>query len=134
MYQPEFLVGLLRNSGFPKHVRTSAPTSSSTRSHRGGLKACCCWWRRSGVSRFCVRRADEDTTSGDEAGVSKYDHTIRGHICSSFLAVLLRHAPVNSPASRGENAEWADIVRGLAVPQEVKVEQDLRRHRLRSPL
>lgn len=64
----------------------------------------------------------------------KYDDTIRGHIFSSFLALLLRHELMSSLASRGEKPEWADIVRDLAALQEVEVEQDGRRYRLRLPL
>lgn len=64
----------------------------------------------------------------------KYDDTIRGHIFSSFLALLLRHELMSSLASRGDKPEWADIVRDLAALQEVAVEQDGRRYRLRLPL
>ena len=64
----------------------------------------------------------------------KYDDTIRGHIFSSFLALLLRHELMSSLALRGEKPEWADIVRDLAALQEVEVEQDGRRYRLRLPL
>ncbi|NPV54756.1 MAG: transposase, partial [Firmicutes bacterium] len=64
----------------------------------------------------------------------RYDDTIRGHIFSSFLALLLRHELMSSLALRGEKPEWADIVRDLAALQEVEVEQDGRRYRLRLPL
>ena len=64
----------------------------------------------------------------------KYDDTIRGHIFSSFLALLLRHELMSSLTSRGEKPEWADIVRDLAALQEGEVEQDGHRYRLRLPL
>ena len=63
----------------------------------------------------------------------KYD-AIRGYIFSSFLALLLRHELMSSLALRGEKPEWADIVRDLAALQEVEVEQDGRRYRVRLPL
>ena len=40
---------------------------------------------------------------------------------------------MNSLASRGEKPERADIMRDLVVLQEVEVEQDGRRYRLRLP-
>lgn len=64
----------------------------------------------------------------------KYDDRVRGHIFSSFLALLLRHELMSSLASCGEKPEWADIMRHLAALQEVQVEQDGRRYRLRLPL
>lgn len=52
----------------------------------------------------------------------KYDDTIRGHIFSSFVVLLLRHELMSSLALRGEKPEWAEIVCDLAALQEVEVE------------
>jgi hypothetical protein len=50
----------------------------------------------------------------------KRDETIRGHVFCSFLALLLRRALEQRLAQKGENWEWAEIVRGLDNLQEVE--------------
>ena len=59
---------------------------------------------------------------------------IRGHIFCSFLALLLRHELMERLARRKEKLEWSDILRDLAALQEVEVEEDGERYRLRVPL
>ena len=59
---------------------------------------------------------------------------IRGHIFCSFLALLLRHELMERLKKRDEQPEWSDIIRDLAALQEVEVEQDGERYRLRLPL
>ena len=50
----------------------------------------------------------------------KCDETIRGHVFCSFLALLLRRALEQRLAEKGENWEWAEILRGLDNLQEVE--------------
>jgi len=59
---------------------------------------------------------------------------IRGHIFCSFLALVLRHELMERLERRKEKLEWSDILRDLAALQEVEVEQDGERYRLRVPL
>ena len=59
---------------------------------------------------------------------------IRGHIFCSFLALLLRHELLTRLAARREKPEWSDVVRDVAALQEVEVQQDGERYRLRLPL
>ena len=59
---------------------------------------------------------------------------IRGHIFCSFLALLLRHELMERLKKRDEKPEWSDIIRDLAALQEVEVEQEGERYRLRLPL
>ena len=49
-------------------------------------------------------------------------------------ALLLRHELMSTLTLRGEKPEWADIVRDLPAVQEIEVEQNGRRYRLRLPL
>ncbi len=50
----------------------------------------------------------------------KRDETIRGHVFCSFLALLLRRALEQRLEQKGEDWEWAQIVRGLDNLQEVE--------------
>jgi hypothetical protein len=60
------------------------------------------------------------------------DATIRGHVFCSFLALLLRHELQTRLAARGNVPEWADVVHDLERLQDVDVEQDGQRFRLRT--
>jgi hypothetical protein len=60
------------------------------------------------------------------------DETIRGHVFCSFLALVLRDELQRRLAARGHDFEWADVLADLERLQQVEVEQDGRRFRLRS--
>jgi hypothetical protein len=62
----------------------------------------------------------------------KCDETIRGHVFSSFLALVLRKELQDRLEAKGEHLEWADIVRDLDRLEEVEVEQDGKRLLLRT--
>ena len=62
----------------------------------------------------------------------KRDETIRGHVFCSFLALLLRRALEQRLEQKGENWEWAEIVRGLDNLQEVEARFQGRRFVMRS--
>lgn len=64
----------------------------------------------------------------------KFDETIRGHIFSSFLALLLRHELMGRLEARGEKPEWSDVIRDLQALREVKVRHEDKHFRLRLPL
>ena len=50
----------------------------------------------------------------------KRDETIRGHVFCSFLAVMMRRALEIRLEEKGENWEWAEIIRGLDHLHEVE--------------
>jgi hypothetical protein len=60
------------------------------------------------------------------------DETIRGHVFCSFLALVLRDELQRRLAARGHDFEWADVLADLERLQQVEVERDGRRFRLRS--
>jgi Transposase DDE domain len=60
------------------------------------------------------------------------DETIRGHVFCSFLALVLRDELQRRLAARGHAFEWADVLADLERLQQVEVEQDGQRFRLRS--
>ncbi len=60
------------------------------------------------------------------------DATIRGHVFCSFLALILRKALLDRLAAAGHAHEWADVLRDLDALQEVEVEHQGRRFRLRT--
>jgi transposase len=62
------------------------------------------------------------------------DETIRGHVFCSFLALLLRQELQLRLEARGQECEWAEVVRDLERVQYVEVEQGGKRFRLRSEL
>ncbi len=62
------------------------------------------------------------------------DATIRGHVFCSFLALLLRNELQERLRGRGQEAEWAEVLRDLERVQYVEVEQAGRRFLLRSEL
>jgi len=64
----------------------------------------------------------------------KFDDTIRGHIFSSFLALLLRHELMTHLEAYKEKPEWHDVIRDLEALREVQVRQGDKRYRLRLPL
>jgi hypothetical protein len=64
----------------------------------------------------------------------KVEATIRGHIFTSFLALLLMHELEQRLAARGEKLEWADVLRDVRELRQVEVEHDGERYLLRPPL
>jgi len=62
----------------------------------------------------------------------KCDATIRGHVFCSFLALVLRQELQSRLEARGEDVEWADVIRDVDELQVVEVEQDRKRFLLRS--
>lgn len=60
------------------------------------------------------------------------DETIRGHIFCSFLALILRKALLDRLEAAGQSYEWADVVSDLDALQEVEVEHQEKRFRLRT--
>jgi transposase len=62
------------------------------------------------------------------------DATIRGHVFCSFLALLLRQELQARLAARGQQFEWAQVMRDLERVQYVEVEQSRKRFLLRSEL
>lgn len=62
----------------------------------------------------------------------KCDETIRGHVFCSFLALVLRQELQARLEARGQEVEWADLIRDVNELQVVEVEQDSKRFRLRS--
>jgi hypothetical protein len=62
----------------------------------------------------------------------KCDETIRGHVFCSFLALVLRQELQARLEARGEDVEWADVIRDVDQLQVVEVEQDGKRFLLRS--
>ena len=64
--------------------------------------------------------------------VHQRDETIRGHVFCSFLALLLRKALLDRLAAAGHAFEWADVLRDLEALQEVEVEHQHKRFRLRT--
>ena len=63
----------------------------------------------------------------------KCDHTIRGHVFCSFLALVLRKELQDRLLAAGHDLEWADIVRGLERLTETEIEQNGKRYLLRNP-
>jgi transposase len=62
----------------------------------------------------------------------KCDETIRGHVFCSFLALVLRQELQSRLEARGQDVEWADVIRDVEQLQVVEVEQDGKRFLLRS--
>lgn len=62
------------------------------------------------------------------------DATIRGHVFCSFLALVLRQELQARLAARGQEVEWADVLRDLERVQYVEVEHHGRHFRLRTQL
>jgi transposase len=62
----------------------------------------------------------------------KRDETIRGHVFSSFLALVLMKELHDRVEAKGFKLEWADIIRDLDRLQEVEIEQDKKRFVLRT--
>lgn len=60
------------------------------------------------------------------------DETIRGHIFCSFLALILRKALLDRLEAAGQSYEWAEVVSDLDALQEVEVEHQEKRFRLRT--
>ena len=60
------------------------------------------------------------------------DATIRGHVFCSFLALILRKALLDRLEAAGHAFEWADVLRDLEALQEVEVERQDKRFRLRT--
>lgn len=63
----------------------------------------------------------------------KCDHTIRGHVFCSFLALVLRKELQDRLLAAGHDLEWADVVRDLERLTETEIEQDAKRYLLRNP-
>ena len=64
----------------------------------------------------------------------KVDTTITGHIFCSFLALLLMHELKERLRKRGDQLEWADILRDLEALEEVEVRHNDKSYLLRTPL
>ena len=64
----------------------------------------------------------------------KCDETIRGHVFCSFLALRLKAELEKRMEARGEDWEWAEVLRGLDNLQEVTAVFRGRHYRLRSQL
>jgi len=62
----------------------------------------------------------------------KTDAGIRGHVFSTFLALVLRKELMDRLAARRSKLEWQRIIEDLADLSEIEVEQDGRRARLRT--
>jgi transposase len=52
----------------------------------------------------------------------RLDCTIRGHVFSSFLAILLRHELEGRLADKGYDFEWNDILHDLSSVKDVTAE------------
>src|SRR6266849_10466578 len=64
---------------------------------------------------------------------ARHDTTIRGHVFCSFLALLLRTELENRLAAKGHaEVEWAQVIRDLDRLEEVELEKDGKRLRLRT--
>ena len=61
------------------------------------------------------------------------DAAIRGHVFCSFLALILAKALEDRLAAHRVTAEWADILADIDRLQEIEVDQDGKRFRLRTP-
>jgi hypothetical protein len=64
----------------------------------------------------------------------KVDAAIRGHIFTSFLALVLMHELDQRLAKRDEKLEWSDVLRDVRELRQVEVKQDGKRYLLRPPL
>jgi len=64
----------------------------------------------------------------------KVDTTITGHIFCSFLALLLMHELKERLRKRGDQLEWADILRDLEALEKVEVRHNGKSYLLRTPL
>jgi transposase len=62
------------------------------------------------------------------------DETIRGHVFCSFLALVLRHELQARLEAKGHREEWAQVLADLQRVQDIDVEQQGKRFRLRSEL
>ena len=62
------------------------------------------------------------------------DHTIRGHVFCSFLALVLRYELQARLKAKGKTVEWADVLRDLEQVQQIEVEHQGHRFLLRSEL
>ena len=62
----------------------------------------------------------------------KCDETIRGHVFCSFLALVLRKELQDRLETKGQDLEWADVIRDLDALQDTVVEQQGKRFVLRS--
>ena len=62
----------------------------------------------------------------------KTDNGIRGHVFCTFLALVLRKELMDRLAARRSRLEWQRIVDDLTDLNEIEVEQDGRRARLRT--
>lgn len=62
------------------------------------------------------------------------DATIRGHVFCSFLALVLRYELQTRLTAKGRSFEWTDVLRDLETVQQVDVEHQGHRFRLRSQL
>lgn len=62
----------------------------------------------------------------------KCDETIRGHVFCSFLAMVLRHELQSRLEARGQELEWAEVMRDVERLREVEVEYEGKRFLLRS--
>ncbi len=60
------------------------------------------------------------------------DTSIRGHVFSSYLALVLRQELQSRLEKRGEGPDWADVIQDLERLQGPEVEQDGKRFLLRS--
>jgi len=60
------------------------------------------------------------------------DQAIRGHVFCSFLALLLRRELEQRLERGGTRCEWADVIRDLDSLEEIELELDAKRYRLRS--
>lgn len=60
------------------------------------------------------------------------DAAIRGHVFCSFLALVLRKVLLDRLEAAGKSFEWADMLRDLEALQEVGVEHQGKRFRLRT--
>ena len=60
------------------------------------------------------------------------DHTIRGHVFCSFLALVLRDELQRRLAKRGYTLEWADILQNLERLQEIELRVNAKGYRLRT--
>lgn len=62
----------------------------------------------------------------------KCDHTIRGHVFCSFLALLLRQELEQRLEQHGWSLEWADVIRDLDRLQEIEIRLDGKGYLLRT--
>lgn len=61
----------------------------------------------------------------------KCDDTIRGHVFCSFLALVLRKEIMERMSQAGLELEWDEVIRDLDEMEEVEIEQDEKRFRIR---